>query len=168
MKSLLLTLAATVAMIWLAGASEVRAGGTLDQSNVVSTFTFDAAPASSVSRAQTFTVGLSGLLSQVNLEIYKSTGTLVNPTVEILGTTNSTPDDAKLLFSTVVPLSIVPTFDSPRPGAFAMTSVDVSSAGIMVTPGEVLAIGLVSDSSGAPPMALMALWNRRLQRRGSV
>ena len=64
-------LATTAVFLCSLAAGRAHAGGVLDQSNVVSTFTFDAAVVSEVSRGQTFTVGLAGELSQVNLEIYK-------------------------------------------------------------------------------------------------
>ncbi len=74
----------------------------------------------------TFTVGLAGILSQVNLEIYQSTNTTVAPTFEILGTTGGVPDNTKVLYQTTIPLSAIPTFDTPPTTAFTMTSVDVS------------------------------------------
>jgi hypothetical protein len=141
-------------MLCFLAAGPARAGGTLDQSNVVSTFNFDAAMVEEVSRAQTFTVGIAGLLSQVNLEIYQSTGTTVDPTFEILGTTGGVPDSTKPLFTTTIPLSIVPIFDTPPTGTVPMTSIDVSSAGILVTPGEVLSLALSRAAFGSPPWLL--------------
>jgi hypothetical protein len=148
------TLATTVIFLSYLAAGRAHAGGVLDQSNVVNTFIFDAAVASEVSRGQTFTVGLAGLLSQVNLEIYQSPNTIGSPTFEILGTTGGVPDNTKVLYTTTIPLSDIPIFANPPPGAFPLTSVDVSSAGIMVTPGEVLALTLSRDVVGVPPWLL--------------
>jgi len=147
-------LAAVAICVFGLAIREASAGGTLDQSNVVNTFDFDAAVVSEVSRGQTFTVGLAGVLSQVNLEIYKSTNTIVDPTFEVVGTTSGAPDDSKVLFQTVIPLSAIPTFDTPPSGAIPMTSVDVSSADIVVTPGEVLGITLARNAQGSPPWLL--------------
>jgi hypothetical protein len=148
------TLATTAMILCSLAAGRAHAGGVLDQSNVVSTFTFDAAVVSEVSRGQTFTVGLAGLLSQVNLEIYQSTGTTVDPTFEVLGTTGGVPDNTKVLYQTTIPLSDIPIFDTPPSGAVPFTSVDVSSAGIIVTPGEVLALTLSRNAPGNPPWLL--------------
>jgi len=147
-------LAFTAIFLWAVAVAEANAGGMLDQSNVVSTFTFDAAVVSEVSRGQTFTVGLAGVLSEVDLEIYKSTNTVVDPTFEIVGTTGGVPDDTKLLYQTTIPLSSIPTFDTPPTGAFTLTPVDVSSADIVVTPGEVLAVTLSRNAPGNPPWLL--------------
>lgn len=147
-------LATTAVFLCSLAAGRAHAGGVLDQSNVVSSFIFDAAVVDQVSRGQTFTVGLAGELSQVNLEIYKSTNTVVDPTFEILGTTGGVPDDTKVLYQATIPLSDIPTFDTPPTGAVPMTSVDVSSAGIVVTPGEVLALTLSRNGPGGPPWLL--------------
>jgi hypothetical protein len=154
MKGSARILATTAILLCAVATEKANAGGTLDQSNVVSTFSFDAAVVSEVSRGQTFTVGLAGVLSEVDVEIYKSTNTIVDPTFEIVGTTGGVPDDTKLLYKTTIPLSSIPTFDTPPPGAFPLTPVDVSSAGIVVTPGEVLAITLARNAPGNPPWLL--------------
>jgi hypothetical protein len=155
MKAFRRALVAIAVMLYAAGAGTAFAGGgILDQSNVVNTFTFDAAVVTEVSRGQTFTVGLAGILSQVNLEIYQSTNTVVAPTFDILGTTGGVPDNSKVLFQTIIPLADIPIFDTPPTTAFPLTSVDVSSAGIVVTPGEVLALTLSRDAPGNPPWLL--------------
>jgi hypothetical protein len=142
-------------VLCLLAAGQSRAGGVLDQSNVVSTFNFDAAVVGPQSIGQTFTVGIAGLLSQINLEIYKSTNTVTDPTFNIEGTTGGAPDDTKVLYSTTIPLSSIPTFDTPPPGTVPMTSIDVSSANIVVTPGEILALTLSRvGTPGSPPWLL--------------
>ena len=142
-------------ILCLLAAGQSRAGGVLDQSNVVNTFTFDAGVVGAVSRGQTFTVGIAGLLSEINLEIYKSTNTVIDPTFNIEGTTGGAPDDTKVLYSTTIPLSSIPTFDTPPTGTVPMTSIDVSGANIIVTPGEVLALTLSRVGSiGQPPWLL--------------
>jgi len=134
-------------------AGQVRAGSVLDQSFVRSTFAADYTIYSQASISQTFTVGLSGLLSQVDLQIYKNTGATGDLTFEILATSGGVPvpDSNPPLFQTVISLSSLPTIDDPNLNV-PLTSVDVSSGGINVTPGEVLALALRSpNGSGVPP-----------------
>jgi hypothetical protein len=138
-------------VIGLAG--EANAGAVLDQSFVRSTFSADYTIYSQASISQTFTVGLGGLLSQVDLQIYKTTGATGDLTFEILATSGGVPvpDSTSPLFQTVITLSSLPTIDDPNLNV-PLTSVDVSSAGISVTPGEVLGLALRSPKgSGSPP-----------------
>ena len=90
---------------------------------------------------QTFTVGVTGTLDSIDLQVVQSsqgvpTGDLV---VDILATTNGTPDLASVLGSGSVAGTDLPAF-SFTDGQF--TNVDLSAAGIEVTSGDVLAFRL--------------------------
>lgn len=126
----------------------------LDQSYVVPTFEGDLTIYSGASLAQTFTVGLAGELSRVGFQVYKNTGAPGSLIVDVLGTTGGVPDADSVppLFEATVPLSSLPTFDNPNTANVPITLIDVSSAHIAVTPGEVLAIALRNPTgSGFPP-----------------
>jgi hypothetical protein len=142
-----------IGLLVISLAGTANAGSLLDQSFVRSTFSADYTIYSLASISQTFTVGLAGLLSQVDLQIYKNTGATGDLTFEILATSGGVPvpDSTPPLFQTVIPLSSLPTIDDPNLNVH-LTSVEVSSAGIIVTPGEVLGLALRSPhSSGSPP-----------------
>jgi hypothetical protein len=135
--------------------AQCRAGGlTLDQSHVVPGSGADYAVVTTQSLAQTFTVGLSGLLAEIDLQISKNTGATGDLAFTIRTTSGGLPntDDGQSLFTTVIPLSSIPTVDSPF-DTVSVTAIDVSSATIMVTPGEVLALGLSRTGAGVPPWA---------------
>jgi PEP-CTERM motif len=90
--------------------------------------------------SQTFTVGQSGLLAQVDVEVQLAT---IPPTdgliLSILGTTGGATDSSNVLGSVSISPSSVQPFDSSN-GTFV--SADVSGLGISVAPGDVLALEL--------------------------
>ena len=102
----------------------------LDQSCCSSTETSPGI-STDLTRAQTFTVGLAGLLSSVELGV---SGTTVPVTIEI---------HPQIVAGTTLPLGtplakgIIPT------GASEFFSVDISGAGLLVAPGEILSIVLL-------------------------
>ncbi len=128
----------------------------LDQSVVVNNYQGDLTIYSDRSYAQTFTVGLAGELSRVGFQVYRTTGATGDLTLQILSTDGGTPspNSTPPLFETIVPIGDLPTIDDPN-SAVPITLVDVSSANIAVTPGQVLAIALRSpNGSGSPPWTL--------------
>lgn len=96
--------------------------------------------------AQTFTVGLGGLLSQVDLMLASgntSTGTF---TVSILSTTGGVPvGSGNVLFSQPFPVTALPDFNFGIP---TFMPFNVSPA-IVVSPGTVLAV-TVTYAGGGP------------------
>lgn len=133
-----------------------RAGYILDQSNVVPSFLSDFAIFHGQSMAQTFTVGNTGQLCAVGVQVYKNTGTSGDLTLEIVTTTGGVPapNSATPLFQTTVALAAIPTLDDPF-GSVPMTLVNVSAGGIPVVRGDVLAIVLRSPNGlSYPPGAL--------------
>jgi hypothetical protein len=149
-----------VALLWIFLTNPARAELILDQSNVGSSPTFDAAIVPPQSWAQTFTVGVEGTLARIDLQIYKHTGATEDLLFMVRSTTGGVPnpDDAQSLFGMVIPLSAIPTFDSPFM-MVPLTSLDVSAAQIAVAPGDVLAISLSRAGLGGPPWAL---WRQTL------
>ncbi len=97
-------------------------------------------------KAQTFTVGTSGTLSRVEIDIWRYPigfyHTIDTPLLfDIRPTINGVPieDDSRTLASVSIPVNYVPTTRS-------LVSVDISSFGIQVVPGDVLAIALRVNS----------------------
>ena len=114
----------------------------LDQSNITFlTFGGDGAPGSAVSPfqtvAQTFTVGISGLLSRIDLGIYREAAATGDVTLDILPFSAFPAYDlGSSLFTTVLPITSIPLLTT------TLTSVDVTAANLSVTTGDQLAIVL--------------------------
>lgn len=94
-------------------------------------------------RAQTFTVGMSGLLSDVALRFE---GTYSNVRVQIRSTSGGIPT-AQVLIDTRIPSTTQPTSGPTR--------ISLASFGLCVDAGDVLAIVLPPVSAGNS----VALWN---------
>lgn len=125
---------------WASVVPCVNAALVVDQSNLVSEVE-GGLIASSYS--QTFTAGFHGLLSQIDVQIFKLTqGSSANwntTTFELRSTTNGLIGG--VLFSKQISIPAAAFF-----GPMPTTSIDVSSLGLVVDPGDVLAISF----SGGP------------------
>lgn len=114
-------------------------GAVLDQYQGSNTTT-DYSLSGSLRRAQTFTVGLSGLLAQVDVPIAGAGPGDV--TIRILGTNSlGEPNDADVLGSATILSSVL------NPSEHEWVSVDLRPAGIRVEEGKVLAIELSSPDT---------------------
>lgn len=91
---------------------------------------------------QTFTVGVTGMLDSValGLEIFNAPGG--DTRLEIVNASNA------VLFTHVIPISALPTLTFSGIDASAAPVVDVRSAAIMVSAGDVLMLKLTGLSSG--------------------
>ncbi len=98
-----------------------------------------------IPKAQTFTVGVSGVLSRVELymEQVANLGTLLFDVRDTTPIGTPIEDDTQVLVSVAVPVASLPTRRQ-------FVSFDVSSAGIQVERGDLLAIAL---SFGTPAPA---------------
>lgn len=95
--------------------------------------------------AQTFTVGLGGLLSRVDLMLSRGNTATGTFTVSILSTTGGVPvGSGNVLFSQTFPVTALPDFNTGIP---TFMPVNVSSA-IVVSPGAVLAVAVTYGGSG--------------------
>ena len=114
----------------------------LDQSNITFlTFGGEGAPGSAVSPsqtvAQTFTVGISGALTQVDLGIYRDVGAIGDVTLSLLPVSAFPSFDLNAsLFSTTIAITSIPLLTT------SLTTVDVSAASLGVQAGDQLAIVL--------------------------
>lgn len=103
--------------------------------------------------AQSFTVGLQGQLSAVGLELGRDAGTLGDIDVEIRDFNGSEPGSTVLAQQTI-PIDSLP-ITGPG-GSVPFTSVDLSTAGLLVNPGEQYAIVVSRDGTFSSPHAI---WN---------
>jgi hypothetical protein len=94
--------------------------------------------------AQTFTVGITGVLTRIDVELRRDAG-VHDVLLDVRPTTGGIPveSDAAALVSVVIPSASIPT-------DFAFMSADVSSASIQVSVGDVLAIVLRAPADGGP------------------
>lgn len=92
--------------------------------------------------AQTFTVGITGVLRRVDVEIRRDAG-IPDLLFDIRPTIGGVPveSDAAALANVVIPSASIPT-------DFTFVSVDLSSAQIAVSAGDVLAIVLRAPGAG--------------------
>ena len=121
----------------------------VEQSNL--TNPYSGGPAVSSPTAQTFTVGVDGILSRIDLQLVNSPGTDEFIQFDLRSTTSGIPSLS--LFSTTINPTTIPqvNFGDPIP----VTTIDVSSLNLSVTSGDVLAISL-SGGSGFPPWTIWA------------
>lgn len=103
--------------------------------------------------AQTFTAGLSGKLTQVDLVVMKSPGLTGTMTFSLRPTTAGIPDATTALLQFEIDLATLPdslTAGVPRPA----TSFAVSQFDVHVAAGQQYAITLERDAPASPPWAL--------------
>lgn len=134
------TTSAAVLALVLCGIRHAAAVPILDQSFVPQDpHSFFGTGGTNLNSAQTFTVGITGMLSQVDVLVEKNGPDElrldVRPTVDGL----PIEDDNAALASVTVPFATIP---SPR----AFLSFDVSSFGVRVSQGELLAIVLTGNA----------------------
>ena len=91
--------------------------------------------------AQTFTVGVGGVLDSVDVQIFRASTTTADLLFDIRSTTAGVPNESNVatLASVAVPAAGVPTVAT-------FFNIDVSSFNIAVSPGDVLAIALRSTT----------------------
>jgi hypothetical protein len=104
--------------------------------------------------AQTFTVGLNGILDHVDISIGRTADTNANLRMQIRTVTGGFPDTAPgaVLGTFFINAALVPVIGPTTGGPFnfnnfAFVSADFSGAGIHVTQGEQLAIEIESVSN---------------------
>jgi PEP-CTERM motif len=143
------------AVVFLHAAGRGQAGLlTLDQSFDASGNTAVVVDDQSVA-SQTFTVGQSGLLSQVDLQVQWFGNPTDNLVLTILGTSGGLPDSSNVLGSVSIPnTSVYPTFDLSRPD---FLNVDVSGLGISVASGDALVLELSYPSGTGSYFWLLSL-----------
>lgn len=124
------------------------AGFILDQQNVVTSSNSNGAyflgqlgipTTGHAELAQTFTVGLTGMLARVDVQVNRSSDLVVTPLViDIVRTTDGIPEPGSVLASLSIPAQAFPV----APGGFItdMTGADLGGSAFAVTQGEVLGL----------------------------
>lgn len=126
-----------LAIVLLSAALPVRAVPILDQGNLAATFEGGIELSSPV--LQTFTVGVSGILTGVELLVTRRDTTTASVTVSIrnqttvLGSAQLLPTPGDALFT-----------------VYGLRSVDLTATPIVVTAGEILTIALASSTGSLP------------------
>ncbi len=129
----------------------------LDQEHTAPGFTGAFAVASDRTEIQTFTVGITGLLEQVDVAIYHNSDAFEPITMSLWSTDiNGLP--VGFLRSASLPASSVNGFP---PGVF--TPFSFSSNPLSVKSGDLLAIELNSNASNDAPFTQRYLWNHAEQ-----
>jgi hypothetical protein len=147
-KNLLSTLFFTTVLI----NTPCYAATILDQSHLPPAETLSFPIWSDIYAAQSFTVGQSGLLSQIDLSVQLENQGTGNLWLDIRRTVLGIPieDDLDVLGSIVIPMNNVPTHRSQ-----GFLEVDVLELGVAVSEGDELAIVLHSE----PSTNITFLWN---------
>lgn len=98
---------------------------------------------------QTFTVGVSGILAGVEVSLGNGASATTSLTFEVLTTSGGVPQASPALASVTIPASSLPGFGPTALvlGSVTGTYVDLSSANIAVTAGQVLAFRLSTDDT---------------------
>lgn len=101
---------------------------------------------------QSVATGMSGLLSQVDVQIYKNAETVGDVRLDILPMSSGFPDETSPLLTRTISINDIVTKDSFDDGVqVGWTSIDVSAAGLIFSAGDVFAIAL-SRASGSDSM----------------
>ena len=103
--------------------------------------------------AQTFTVGVAGQLTGVDLQIGQWFGSGGNVTIGIYQTDGGGTPTGSALASQSVPYDSLPAFTF---GTTPFSSFDFSSAGLLVTPDQLLAIVAQADSTAQSAWSVYA------------
>lgn len=132
-----------VAVALLASVGEARAATILDQSNSLGSTGYGAIY-QTVDHAQTFTVGHTGILSRIDLDVVQSLyPASADLQIRICGTTAAGfPLESAVLASVALPSSDFPPLVF---NTIQFTSIDLSGFGISVQTGDLLAIVLQSE-----------------------
>jgi hypothetical protein len=111
------------------------------------------AVANNYSIAQTFTAGMAGTLSSVNVAVYKGSSTTANLTMSIWSTGTSGSPLAELASSTVA-ASTISLVDQ-----LVVVNFSDFSQAVTVRPGLMLAIRLDSPALNTPPYQMRYDWS---------
>ena len=108
----------------------------------------------SLDRSQVFTVGVTGLLTSIEVQIYRQDNTVLDPVLfDVRTTTSGVPTTSNtgsnVLASGSLAASLVPIANFSTPPDF--TIITLGGGGISVTAGDQLAIALRSETPNSMP-----------------
>jgi hypothetical protein len=99
--------------------------------------------------AQTFTVGVTGRLSEIRVPLVDNNDATAGVTMQIVPVVDGVPDEGQSLGEITIPLSAIPTDPATRGNPDQWPTFDFTSLNIMVTRGQVLAFIVRSLSTRA-------------------
>ncbi len=147
-----------VALILAAAlAHPAAAAPILDQSSVLTQSVGGLITVTDFTPAQSFTVGAGGLLSQIDVQIRRDVGVFDDAFLDVWASAGNGPTGASPLFSVTIPNSEIP--ELPNTLSVPFTSVDVTSAGLNVQPGEQYVVALRRSAPFGDPVVSWA-WGR--------
>jgi PEP-CTERM motif len=127
-------------------AASASAGVVLDQENTAYAYNIDTGlTATTAWRAQTFTVGISGKLVRIEVDIYLRTPAPGLIQLELLSTLNGVPTSVALGSASVLSSSVGYGVPNP-PDGHSFVMFDLTAFDIDVTDGDVMGIALKSST----------------------
>lgn len=103
---------------------------------------------------QTFTVGITGTLTSIDVQVSEGPQTVEDLVLSLWSTNAAGLPQTQLAADSVAATD--PAFAPP--GLFALVPFDITAAAVPVTAGELLAIELNSNASNNPPFDQRYLW----------
>jgi hypothetical protein len=141
-------------MAWLLSAGISQATPVVDQQFTPSGSFARLAVANDRTQIQTFTVGITGTLTSIDVEVSKGLQTVEDLVLSLWSTNAAGLPRTPLAADSVAPTD--PAFAPP--GNVALVPFDLTAAAVPVTAGEFLAIELNSNASNNPPFDQRYEW----------
>ncbi len=139
---------------WLLFAGIVQAAPIIDQ-QLTPTGNFPAfAVANDRTQIQTFTVGITGAITAIEVQVSREPLTVENLVLSLWSTDSAGLPQARLATESVAPTDPAFTSTGPRP----LIHLDLTAGAVEVTAGELLAIELNSNAANNPPFNERYLW----------
>lgn len=149
----------------IASAQEV-----LDQDGIIEDSTAGFAIQSNQTLAQTFTVGVTGMLTSVQLQLGRREATDGSYIVDIYPATDGVPslDPNAVLYSDMLSVDTLPTLEATEPLPWPVTRFELKPVGINVQKGDELAIVVSRKSISGPPWVVWTTGHSELAGKSWV
>jgi len=139
---------------WLLFAGIVHAAPMIDQQHTPSGNFPAFAVANDRTQIQTFTVGITGALTAIDVQVSREPLTVENLVLSLWSTDAAGLPQARLATKSVAATDPAFTSTGPRP----FIAFDLAGGAVEVTAGELLAIELNSNAANNPPFDERYLW----------
>jgi hypothetical protein len=139
---------------WLLFAGIVHAAPIIDQQHIPSGNFPAFAVANDRTQIQTFTVGITGALTAIDVQVSREPLTVENLVLSLWSIDAAGLPKARLATESVAPTDPAFTSTGPRP----LIHLALTTGAVEVTVGELLAIELNSDAANNPPFNERYLW----------
>ena len=139
---------------WLLFAGSVQAAPVIDQQHTPSGSFPAFAVANDRTQIQTFTVGITGAVTRIDVQVSSGLLTVENLVLSLWSTDAAGLPQSRLATGFVAPTDPAFTSSDPRP----LIPFDLTARAVEVTAGELLAIELNSNATNTPPFNERYLW----------